>query len=104
MNDLVVPLALAGIRVETDYRFREEVLSRPAAAVVVVARRADGHVKQPALLVEAHRRPDVGVAGELPGAGVPGVVAEFAALRNGVELPHQFPAACVKGTHIAGRI
>ena len=76
----------------------------PPAAVVIVARRADRHVEQAARLVEAHRRPDVGVAGELPRAAVPGVVAELAALRDGVELPHQLSGARVERAHVAGRI
>src|SRR5688572_31044958 len=90
MHDLEMPLALAGVGVEADDGFGEEVLPGPASAVIVVARGADGHVEQAALLVDAHRRPHIGVAGELPRPAVPRVVAEFAALRDGVELPHQF--------------
>ena len=104
MHDLVVPLALAGIRIEADDRLGEQVLPGSPAAVVIVARRADRHVEQAARFIEAHRRPHVGVAGELPGPGVPGVIAELATLRNGVELPHQLSSPRVKCTHVTGRI
>ena len=66
VDDLVVPLAHAGVRVEAHERFGEEVRAGTAAAVEIVARRAERHVDEPALGVERHRRPGVGVAGEAP--------------------------------------
>ena len=82
MDDLEVPLPLPGQRVETDDRFGEQIRAGPPRAVVVVARRADRQIQQAARLVERHRRPDVGVAGELPRLVLPGLVAELARARN----------------------
>ena len=66
------------------------------AAVEVVGRRADRQVDVAELLVGAHRRPDVGVAGFLPGILLPGLVAELARLRDGVEGPEQAAGATSK--------
>ena len=57
MHDLEMPLALAGRRVEADERFAEQVLARPAAAVLVVARRLDRQVEQPARARRASSAP-----------------------------------------------
>ena len=62
VDRLKMPDALAGHRIQADDRFREEVVTLAVPAVVVVARRSDGEVEEPALLVECDGRPGVGVA------------------------------------------
>jgi hypothetical protein len=104
VDDLEVPLAFAGGRIETHERFRKEVGARPAAAVVVVARRADRQVHEAPFGVQRHGRPDVGVAGELPRVLLPRLVAELAGLGNGVERPHQLAGPRVKRPHVARRV
>ena len=47
--------------------------------------------------------PGVGRAGVLPRVLGPGIVAEFAGQRDGVELPHQLAGEDVEGAQIAGR-
>ena len=75
MDQLLMPAANAGGRVERDQRVGVEVGARPVAAVEVVRRRAQRQVHQAPRLVDAHRRPDVDAGPPLPGIGRPGVVA-----------------------------
>ena len=104
MHDLEVPLALPRRRVEADQRLPEQRVAGAPAAVVVVARSAHRHVQQPALFVERHRRPHVGVAGERPRIVTPGVIAELARLRNRVKAPRRLPGACVERANVARRV
>ena len=104
MHDLVVPFPCAGIRVEADEGFSEQIRAGTPPAVKVVARRAKRHVDEAAIGVERHRRPGVGVAGEAPRISLPGVVAELARLRDGVKRPHLAAGARVERADIAGRI
>ena len=53
--------------------------------------------------VERHAGPVVGGAGVFPGVGGPGVVAEFAGMRDGVEGPAQRAGADIEGADVAGR-
>ena len=104
MHDLEVPLADAGRGVEAHQRFGEHVGARTAAAVEVVARRAERHVDEAARGVERHRRPRVGVAGVAPRVGAPRVVAELARLRNRPERPDLLAGVRVERADVARRI
>src|SRR5712692_63916 len=89
MDELVVPNLPAGCRIETDETLAIEAVAGTMAAVVVVGRRADRQVNITEFLVGAHRRPDVGVAGFLPGLFLPGLDPGLAFLRHGMEGPEQ---------------
>ena len=101
VHRLKVPYPLAGVGIQTDDGFREEIVSLPPATVIVVARRTDGEVHQPSLYVDRERRPDVGVADVAPRVVFPGFVAELAWLRSGVEAPHPFSSPHVERLHVA---
>ena len=66
MDDLKVPLAHARCGVEAHDRVGKQVVAQAVAAVEVVARRRHGQVDEPALVIDRERRPDIGVAGDLP--------------------------------------
>ena len=102
-DELVVPDLLAGRRVEAHEAVAIEAVSGAMAAVVVVGRRADRQIDVAELLVGAHRRPDVGVAGFLPGVLLPGLDAGLACLRNRVEGPKQAAGTDVEAAHVARR-
>src|ERR1700691_2925878 len=104
MHNLEMPFAHAGIGVETHQRLAEEIITGATPTVEIVGRRADGQINQAAFFIQAHRRPDVRVTGELPRIIAPGVVAELTSLRNSMEAPHALSGARVEGAHVAGRI
>ena len=104
LHGLEVPDPLAGAGVEADDGLREEVVAEAVSAVVVVARRPDREVDEPPFGVEGHGRPDVRVADSVPGAVLPGVVAELAGLRDQVEGPDQLAGFGAERLHVAWRI
>src|SRR6476646_326908 len=101
MDQLVVPLAYASVRVETDERLGKQIGAGAAAAEEIVARRAERHEDEPALGVEGHRRPGIGMSGEAPRILLRGVVPAFARLRNRVEGPHLLSRMGVEGADVA---
>ena len=103
VHELEVPNPLAGLGVEADQRVREQVVAGTVAAVVVGDRRADGQVDVAQLGVGAHVRPHVGPARPLPRVVAPGLVAELAGLRDGVEDPLHLAGADVVAAHVPRR-
>src|SRR5262249_1484733 len=103
VDELVMPDAAAGLCFQADERLAEEVRAGAVAAVPVVVGRAAGEADVVELGVVAHDRPDLAPAGVLPGAALPGVVAELALLGDGVEAPELPAGARVETAHVAGR-
>ena len=103
MDGLEVPQALAGARVEREQAVAEQVRADAVGAVEIVGRRAGREVGDAALLVDGDLAPGVGAADVLPGVLRPGVVAELARMRNGVERPDQLAGEDVVRAEIAGR-
>ena len=103
VDDLVVPDAATGPRVETDDAVREQVVALAVAAVEVVRRSADRQVDVAEFQVGGHRRPDVGAADPFGGAVLPGRVAELAAAGHGMEGPQQLAGTGVVTADVAGR-
>ena len=101
MDDLVVPLALAGLQVDADEAVAEQVVAGTMAAVEVRRRILDRQVDQAELLVDGDLRPHAGVAVLRPRLLLPGVVAEFTRLRDRVERPEQLAGADVPRAHQA---
>src|SRR5262249_3737017 len=101
MRQLIVPATHAGRGVEAYECVAEQPGARPVAAVEVIARRADRQVQESAPLIERHRRPDVGVPGVVVRTLAPGVGAELAVARHGVEGPALLAGARIVGTHVA---
>ena len=100
-----MPRRLTGGRVEAHERFGEQVRAGPPAAPVVPARRRRREVQQPTRLIERHRRPDIRMAGGLPGAVAPRVRTEvLGRLRNGEEHPGALAGPHVEGLNRARRI
>ena len=99
---LEVPLALAGLHVDGDQRFREEVVAEPVGPVVVVGRRPGRQVHVAQLVVAGEHRPDVGVARVAPRIVQPRVDAELVgAVRHGMEVPGVLAGPDVPGPHPA---
>ena len=97
MHELLVPQALAGARIEGQQAVAEQVGADAVAAVEIERRRSGREVDDAARHVDRDLAPGVGAADVLPGVLRPGVVAELARTRNGVERPHQ-RAACARRT------
>src|SRR4030095_11528748 len=104
MHGLKMPDALAGLRLQTDQRFGEQVIAQPMSAVPVVGRRAGGQIDVTQFLVDAHPCPDVSVAGVLPRLVLPGLIAELARLGHGMEYPERLAGANVEGLDVAARL
>ncbi len=101
MHELVVPDLPAGSDVETDEALPIEAVAGPVAAIIIVGRRAHRQIDVAELLVGAHRCPDVGVAGFLPGFLLPGFGTGLLALRHRVESPEQLAVRDVESPDIA---
>src|SRR5690349_18359221 len=104
MDQLVVPHAAAGARVEADQGLAEEIVSGPVAAVKVAGRRFDRNVHVAQFFVGAERTPGACIARVLPGALFPGVVAELARLRDGAEGPEALAGAHIVTAYVAGHV
>ena len=104
MDELVVPDLLAGRRIETDEALAIEPVAGAMAAVIVVGRRAYRQIDVTEFLVRAHRRPDIGVAGLLP--GIPSPRSRRRAprpARTVWKVQSRRPVADVEAPDIAGR-
>ena len=101
MHELEVPEILAGVRVDGDDRRREQVVAGTIDADAVVVRRAERHVENAALVVERRVAPDVDAGSILGAVLFPGVVAELARPRHGVERPHQLAGSRVERARVA---
>src|SRR5207247_2453431 len=73
--ELVVPDLLAGRSLDADEAVAIETVSQAVPTVIVVGRCANREIDVAKLFVRAHGRPDVGVAGLLPGVVLPGLDA-----------------------------
>ncbi len=104
MHGLEVPHAFSGGRVEAHEAFREQVVAGTMSAVIVVGRRAERQIDVAELIVNGEHRPDVGRAGVVGGAVVPGVVPELARLRDGVERPELLAGARIEAEDVAARL
>ena len=91
MNHLEMPEALAGAGIERKQAIAEQIGALSVGAVEVVFGTADGNVDDAALLIDGEFAPGVCAADRFPGIFRPGVVSEFAGMRNGVEDPDQLP-------------
>ena len=78
MDELEMPLALAGLQIDADEALGEQVVAGTMAAVVIGRRRFDRQVDQAEIFVDGDLRPDAGVAVGRPRLVLPRVVAELA--------------------------
>src|SRR6185437_16126322 len=82
---LKMPDALAGFGVQRNKRVRKQIVAQAIRAIEIESSRTGWGENDSALDVEAHARPVVHAADILPGIFRPGIVAEFAGVRNGVK-------------------
>ena len=104
MHRLVMPPAFAGAHVDRHERFAEQSVAGAVEAVVIGGRHLDGQIHEPELRIRAHLRPDSGVAVALRRAVSPGLVAELASSRDGMEDPEAFAGARVETAHVAAYV
>ena len=102
MDDLKVPDALAGLRVQGDQTLSKESVAGPLASVKIVGGRAEGQIDVAERVVRAHHRPDVCGTRRFPGFLLPRLVAELALGRDGAELPQLLAGADIEAAHVAG--
>jgi hypothetical protein len=94
-----VPLALAGLQIDGDETFGEQVVSGPRAAVVVMRRQLHGQVRHPELEVDGDLRPHAGVAGIGPRVLFPRLGANLPRFGNGLEHPQPLARSHVERAH-----
>src|ERR1700689_2781442 len=104
VDNLKVPDALADASVDAHQALIEKIVARGMAAVEISGGRLDGKIHVAEVRVGAHRRPNRGVAGVFPRSVLPGVVAEFARLCDGVEGPQKLPGMDVGAAHVSWNI
>ena len=61
MNELVIPLALAGLQVNSHKTLAKEIVSRPVSAEIIGCRRFDGEINQAEIFVDCELSPNTGV-------------------------------------------
>ncbi len=101
VHELVVPLALAGLQIDGDEAFGEQVVAGPIGAEVIAGRALDRQIRDLQLGVDADLSPRAGVAGVRPRVFQPRLVAELAGLRNRVEDPQALAGAHVESADVA---
>ena len=95
-----MPLAFAGLQIDSDQTLAIEAIAWSMAAVVVARRHLDRQVNDPELFVHGDLSPHTRVARVRRGSFEPRVGAEFARLRNRVEDPEPLAGAHVEPTHV----
>ena len=102
-DELKMPDARAGFRLECDEGVGEQVVPAAVGPIVVVRRRARGHEHEAPVHVERHPGPVIGGAGIRPRVFRPGFVPELSWPGNRVEGPAQRPGSHVVRPHVARR-
>src|ERR1700689_5872341 len=97
VNQLKVPQALAGARVQREERIPEQVVALSIRAIKVVSSGTQRDVSDAALLIEGHLIPIVNATNRLPSIGRPGIVSKFTGARDHMERPHE-----LSGNNIVG--
>ena len=87
MDQLEVPLHLAGVDVHRHQAVAIKTSTRTLAAIKVGGRLFHRQIHQTRIRIRRHLRPNTRVAGIFVGVLQPGLRAGLALLRNGVELP-----------------
>src|SRR5882762_10112494 len=102
MYALKMPEAFSGAGVESEQAVGEKVVADAIGGVKIGCGGTGRGVDDAANGVERHFSPVVCGAAGFPSVFWPGVVAEFAGLRNSVKGPAKFSGANIEGANIAG--
>src|SRR5229473_4760438 len=95
-----MPDAFAGGALDAHQRIAEQVVPEPVPTVHVVGRTRQREIGQPQFLVGADQRPEIRLARVRPRVFFPGVIADFAGLRDDAERPARFAAAYVERLYV----
>src|SRR5271165_354550 len=87
MDELEIPLALAGFEIYRDQTFAEEVIAGTRSAIEVARGLLDADIDESSPFVDRDLSPGACVAGVGPGIIQPCIESKLARLRNGVEDP-----------------
>src|SRR5437016_14040714 len=98
-----MPDSLAGFGVQSDQTIREEIVANAVHAVEIKSGGAGRSIDNSSLGIESHACPVVRGTGGFPSLCRPGLVSNFAGMRNGVKSPAQSAPANVVAAHVNGR-
>src|SRR3954468_19050111 len=101
MHCLEVPDAFAGFRVQRQFTIAEQVIAQPVTTVKVKRGRTGRNVNDAGLLIYRHSGPVIGAAAFLPRVFRPGVITEFAGMRNGMKTPALLSGADIIGAYVS---
>ena len=101
VNQLIMPLALAGLDIERDHAVGEQIVAWAVGAETVAGGRFGGQIDMPQFRVSGHGRPDSSIAGNSGAVVEPGFDTDFTGLGNDVKSPQQFTGLRVKAAHVA---
>src|SRR5262249_19286762 len=96
VDHLEIPKEFAGTGVKRKQAVAEEVGAATVSAVEVVLGAGGGHVDNPAPCVHRNLAPTIGPAHSFPRVMGPGVVSQFARMRDGMKSPGQLTGAHVE--------
>src|SRR4029453_10000424 len=103
MHHLEVPGSFAGLCLECHETLSKEVVPRALSSIIIIARRTEGQIDVTQLLVTAHDRPDIRIAGMLPGVVLPRVDAWLFALRHSMKNPPLLAGPHIKASDVTWR-
>ncbi len=103
VHSLEMPDAFAGLSIERKQRIGKEIVTYAIAAIEVEDGRTGGHIHDAAFGIDRHAGPVVCGAGILPGVFGPGVIAEFARMRDGVKGPAHSAGVHIEGADVTRR-
>ncbi len=101
VDELVVPLALAGLQIDGDERLGKQIVARAIGAKIVAGRALNRKICDLQLRVDADLSPGARIAGVGPRVFQPRFVAKLAGLWNRVEDPQPLARAHVESANVA---
>src|SRR6266478_3363988 len=100
---LEVPYSLAGFCVQRNQAVSEQIVADAIRAIKIKRSRSGRDEDDAALFIDSHPSPIIRRAAGFSSAGWPGVMTEFAVIRNCAKRPTEFAGAHIVGAHITGR-
>src|SRR4029453_11645924 len=103
MHHLEVPDSFAGLRLEHHQTLGKEVVTRALSPIIIIARCTEGQIDVAQLLVAAHDRPDIRIAGMLPGVVLPRFDVWLFALGHSMKNPPLLTGPHIKASDVTWR-
>src|SRR5258708_13892186 len=89
------------LRVDREQGIAKEAITDPVAAIAVIGRRAEGQIRNAALVIDGDHIPGVHAGAVFPAVAFPGAEIGLTRLGNGIKLPQRLAADDIDAADIA---